>query len=231
MSSKKTVYFLITLLSLSTFLVFTSYSFGEENKLQTSQGKIFNGLYANYTFVSVLTYNTMFTYNYDTGAFYNVTWLVQGSGTGSWLENIQTRITLNSSGGFGNGVHAPVWVFTNLTVGDNVFIAVDGVGDHPFNVTSELSVTYPGFGSLNIWVLQDTLYPSSLIWYERSTGLLLNGTFIYFAGSYTFTLTATNMFSHYQGGKGGIPGYNVFVIITMAAIFSLIIIKKRKKRL
>jgi hypothetical protein len=178
-----------------------------------------------------LTYSTMFTYNYDTGDLYNVSWFVQGSTTTSWLENIQTRITSNSSGGFGDGVHAPVWVFTNLTVGDNVFIAVDGIGDHPFNVTSELSVTYPGFGSLNIWVLQDTLYPSSLIWYERSTGLLLNGTFIYFSGSYTFTLTATNMFSHYQGGSGGIPGYNVFVIITIAAIFSIIILKKRKKRL
>lgn len=234
MASKKLSFVFVVIISISTFLAFTSYSFGD---LKTSQGKIFNGLYADYDFeIGVFTRDSRFQYVYDLSGLYNVTWDVNTSFPAYWLEDIQTRLTSNTSGygdNFGSGTHTPVWVFTNLTLGDTVLIAVDGVGDYSYNVSDEISITYPGFGSFNVWELQGIIYPSSIVWYEQSTGLLLNGTFICFLNTYDLTLTATNMFSDDNGGGGGggIPGYSLFAFIPLTIIITFVIIRKQKRKL
>ena len=230
MKSKKMVFFFITFLTLSTFLTFIPNSSGE---LKLSESKVFNGLYANYTFASGLTYASGFKYAIDSGDMYNVSWWVNGSSSGFWQEDLQTRLTSNAVGSgpnFGNGVSTPVWVFTNITLNDTVSIVVDGAGDHPFNVTDEITFSYPGYGNLHIWVLQDLWYPSSLVWYEKSTGLLLNGTFIWFSGSYIFTLTETNMFSHYQTSSDEIPGYSLVVVLPLTILMTVLVLKKWKKK-
>ena len=191
-------------------------------------------MYANYTFGPGLTYASGFKYAIDSGDMYNVSWWVNGSGSGLWQEDLQTRLISNFAGSgpnFGVGIHAPVWVFTNITLGDSVPIAIDGVGDHPFNVSDEITFSYPGYGDLNIWVLQDDWYPSSLIWYEKSTGLLLNGTFMWFSGSYVLTLTETNMFSHYQPSTDEIPGYILVVFLPITIVITVLVLRKWKKKL
>ena len=232
MASKKLSFVLVVILSISTFLAFISYSFGD---LKTSQGKIFNGLYADYDFeIGVFTRDSSFQYVYDPSGLYNVTWDVNNSFPAYWQEDIQTRLTSNVSGygdNFGIGNHAPVWVFTNLTLGDTVPIAVDGVGDYSYNVSDEITITYPGFSSFDVWVMQGITYPSSIVWYEQSTGLLLNGTFICFITTYTLTLTATNMFSPDNGGGGEIPGYSLFAFIPLTIIITFVIIRKQKRKL
>jgi len=232
MSFKKLNFVLVAILCVSTLLMFTSHSLGD---LKTSQGKIFNGLYADYDFeMGASSEHSSFQYVYDPSGLYNVTWDVNNSLPAYWQEDIQTRLTSNVSGygdNFGIGNHAPVWVFTNLTLGDIVPIAVDGVGDYFYNVSDEITITYPGFSSFNVWVMQGIIHPSSIAWYEQSTGLLLNGTFIYF-DSYNFTLTATNMFSHDNGGGGGeIPGYSLFAFIPLTIIITFVIIRKQKRKL
>jgi len=231
MASKKLSFVFVVIISISTFLAFTSYSFGD---LKTSQGKIFNGFYADYNFeLGGTTEPSSFQYVYDSSGLYNVTWDINNTAPAYWQEDIQTRLTSNVSGyglDFGNGVHAPVWVFTNLTLGDTVLIAVDGLGDYSFNVSDEIEITYPGFGSFNVWVMQEFINPSRIAWYEKSTGLLLNGTFPNFLSPYNLTLTATNMFSHYKGG-GEIPGYSLIAFIPLTLIITFVIIRKQKSKL
>jgi len=228
--SKKFNYIFVVILGTFTFLTAISYSLGD---LQTSQGKIFNDFYADYDFeIGGSTDHSTFQYDYDSSGIYNVTWDVNNSSPGYWQEDIDTRLTSNPSGlgfNFGIGTHAPIWVFTNLTLGDTVPIAVDGIGDKPFNVSDEQSINFPGFGSLDIWILQDTTFPLRIAWYEKSTGLLINGTFPNFLDSYNLTLTATNMFSHYSGG--GIPGYSLFVFVPLVLIITYAIIRKQKPKL
>jgi len=231
MKSKKMVYFFITFLTVSTFLTFAPNSSGE---LKLSESKIFNGLYANYTFETSSITPTSFEYAHDSGDIYNVTWLRNNSAPGLWQENFQTRLTSNVEGiglSFGNGVHTPVWVFTNITLGDTIPIAVDGAGDYSYNVSDEITFSYPGYGNLNIWVLQGLIYPTSLVWYEKSTGLLLNGTFLSFIEDYNLTLTETNIFSHYQPPSEGIPGYSLAVFLPLTILMTVLVLRKSKKKL
>ncbi len=231
MKSKKMVYFFITFLTVSTFLTFIPNSSGE---LKLSESKIFNGLSANYTFSQGTPYSTGFEYVHHSGDIYNVTWWQNSSLPGIWQENLQTRLISNNTGfgtSFNNGAHTPVWLFSNISLGDSISIAVDGIGDHTFNVSSEISAAYAGFGNLDIWVLQDLFYPSNLVWYEKSTGLLLNATFQWFGGSYMLTLTDTNMFSHYQPPSDGIPGYTLVVLLPLTVLMTVLVMRKRKKKL
>ena len=215
---------------MSTFFTFIPNSSGE---LKLAESKIFNGLYANYTFEMGSESPSSFNYIHDSGDIYNVTWWMNNSAPGLWQENLQTRLTSNVTGfgmDFGNGVHTPVWLFTNITLGDTIEIAVDGVGDYSFNVSDEITVSYPGYGSLNIWVLQGFIYPSSFVWYEKSTGLLLNGSFFSFLADYNLTLTETNMFSHYQPPSEGIPGYSLAVFLPLTILMTVLVLRKWKKK-
>lgn len=231
MKSKTITYFLIMFLSFSIFATFSSYSFGGQGNLRTSQGKIFDGLYANYSYDWGLIYNTGFSYVHDSGDLYNVTWrIVQPAASFTWRENIQTRLISNSNlPAFSDGNHTPIWVFTNLSLGDLIPIEVVGEGDHMFNVTDDLIVNYPGFGSLSVWVLEDLIY-STHVWYERSTGLLINGTFQRSVGpGINYTLTETNMLQPQSGVGSGIPGFEIFLVLPIISIVSLIVLRKKQK--
>jgi len=231
MKSKKMVYFFITFLTVSTFLTSIPNSSGE---LKLSESKIFNGLYANYNFQLGAITPSSFDYVHDSGDIYNVTWTINNSTPAFWQENLQTRLISNVDGyglNFGGGVHTPVWIFTNITLGDTIPIAVDGVGDYSYNVSDEITSTYPGYGNLNIWVLQGLINPSSVAWYEKSTGLLLNGTFLSFLEDYNLTLTETNMFSHYQPPSDGIPGYSLAMFLPLTILTIVLVFRKSKKKL
>ncbi|MFX1288709.1 MAG: hypothetical protein ACFFFY_09160, partial [Promethearchaeota archaeon] len=105
-------------------------------------------------------------------------------------------LTRVMSGGsmFGVGQHSPFWLFTNISLYDTIPIGIFSEGDHNFYVTRDLIYNLPGFGLVEVWELEDLTLPGGLAWYEKSTGILLNGTFFYGGGaiSYTFDFVDTN---------------------------------------
>ena len=84
---------------------------------------------------------------------------------------------------------------------------------------------------MNVWVLQELINPSRIAWYEKTTGLLINGTFPNFLDDYNLTLTATNMFSHYQPPSDGIPGYTLVVFLPLTVLMTVLVMRKWKKKL
>jgi len=201
----------------------------KQGGINTSQSKVFDGLYANYTFEFLgATNNSVFRYTQVSGEYYNVSWTIQGSGSHSWIESIKTRVTSNSSGIFSycNNRHTPIWQFTNISLGNVTLIAVNGMYNHVFKVSGETDHNYPGIGYVEIWILKDMNHRLGIAWYEKRTGLLLNGTFAWSRGSYTLTLISTNIFSYYQVNAKVIPWYNYLVIIMFVSIITLLIVKK-----
>ncbi len=162
-------------------------------------GQLFDGMYINHTFIfpgmGIEIGPSNFPYSYDSGHIFNVNW-DSWWGAGSWDVNLLTRIMSNPLGlHFGSGCRAPAWIFTNVSLNDSVPIAVDGVGDHIFNVSDKLIYDLPGYGFLEVWVLIDTDGFGGIAWYEKSTGILLNGTFVFLGGAanYSFVFNDTNV--------------------------------------
>jgi hypothetical protein len=228
----------VVFLGLITFTTFTSiYSYRLQAKSQEfddqgdvipESGKIFDGMYANYTFEFLgASNNSIFRYSHVGGEFYNVTWNIHGSGSNSWIENSQNRVTSNSSGyySYGDNRHTPIWIFTNTTIGDVMLIAVNGIFNYIFEVTYDITFDYPGLGDLEAWVLQDLGHYSGIARYEKNTGILLDGTFNWFRGSYNLSLLSTNIFSFYQGSTKLVPWYNHLILISFASVITIVIFK------
>jgi hypothetical protein len=170
-----------------------------KNDLNTAEAFIFDGMYIDHIY-SYPGYScpSRFSYSYYSGNLFFETWDVWG-GSYTWFVDNQTRLM---SGGsvFGDGNHTPAWIFTDVSLGDEILIAADAEGDHLFSVAGELIYDLPGFGPVNVWVLEDLTLPGGVAWYEKSTGILLNGTFYYDGGSYwyTFDFVDTNVEFTYE---------------------------------
>jgi hypothetical protein len=167
-----------------------SNEFGSPIVKSSGNSSIFNGLIINGTFDSgggpgpSIVY-----YNYDSGNTFNVTWIA-----GTWQENNLTRIMTGVPAPFVEGTNAFFWIFTNTSLSDTIPISVLVDGDHNFNVTGETTHNYPGYGALNVWILQDLDGNGGIVNYEKSTGIMMNGTFTFMggAGTYWFTFNDTN---------------------------------------
>jgi hypothetical protein len=164
---------------------------------------LFNSMYLNYSFTLLSnTYPLKYSYSYISETLFHTDYVFYVDSSpqiGYWDVNTQTRIMTNSYGGiaFGSGTHTPIWIFTDISMNDIVPIAVDAEGDHNFEVTGELIYNFSGLGPLEVWILEDLTLPGGIAWYEKSTGILLNGTFLYYGGlyNYTFNLIDTNALS------------------------------------
>jgi len=131
---------------------------------------------------------------------------------------------------FGSGTHEPAWIHTNVTLNDLVPIAMDGVGDYMFNITGDFIYDLVGFGLIEVWILEN-LATNSTAWYEKSTGILIKGTFIWGVGSnYTLDFIDTNALFQYYTPPAGIPGYDLVLFAIIIGVVSLImVIYKRRK--
>lgn len=94
---------------------------------------------------------------------------------------------------WGDAKHDWVWIFKNTSLSTkNIPIATFEAGapeaDHLFNVTGENIINLNG-DNYNVWVLEDD--EGSIANYEKETGILINGTFI-FGGTQTWTIRMTN---------------------------------------
>jgi C1A family cysteine protease len=172
-----------------------------ENNVQTQivplfDTELFNGLYMEYNFSQgVYVYDANFTYSLLGGSIYQESLSLEYLGTYiyNWQVDAKTRI-MSSGSIFADGAHTPAWIFTNASLFDLIPIAVDGEGDHIFNVTEEFIYNLPGFGPVAVWQLEDLTQPGGIAWYEQSTGILLNATFYYAGGGsyYEFNFIDTN---------------------------------------
>ncbi|MHA1325060.1 MAG: hypothetical protein ACTSRL_19900, partial [Candidatus Helarchaeota archaeon] len=111
----------------------------------------------------------------------------------SWYIDPQTRIITNvEDGEVGSGNHTPIWIFADVSLGDTVPIGMFGEKEHLFNVSGELLYDLPGFGPVEVWVLEDLTIPGGFAWYEKSTGILLKGLFYFGGGDFFFSLDFLN---------------------------------------
>ncbi len=195
------------------------------NNLEISQAEIFDGMIINYTYYVLGTiFNAGLSYEYDSGNNFNVTMRLPGLGIGTWVEDETTRLISNSIS-FTNGEHTLFWIFTNVNLYDSVPIVVDGGPDHIFNITNENVFNIPGFGSVEVWQLDDLTFPGGIAWYEKSTGILIKGFFPYAATNYTFEITNTNAaFSNVQPISGLFDGlymiYNYAGVVFMNTTYT-----------
>jgi hypothetical protein len=142
--------------------------------------------------------------------------------TGSWSVNTNTRIISNQEN-FGpfNGDHSVFWIYTNVSLDDQLLMCNIWKGVHSGFVSGDalFNVTGEGMhGTTEVWILEDNY--GSEMWYEKARGFLVNGTLKH--------STDYNQYEFISAGIPGIPGYSLFLIISVIAIISFIIIKKQK---
>jgi hypothetical protein len=159
--------------------------------------KLFDGLYIKHTFhIYSEIYTTNVTYDYYNGRLFYERWSIKYMGMTqiyTWKVDALTRVMTGVTP-FGDGHHTPMWLFANISLYDTVSIGIINEGDHNFYVARELFYDLPGFGLIGVWELEDLTTPGEIAWYEKSTGILLNGTFLYSGGmgSYYFQFVDTN---------------------------------------
>jgi hypothetical protein len=160
---------------------------------------LFDGMYINYSFSIANSYSgsTQVSYTHVSGSTFHVLWegLLSGiSLQNYWDVEVQTRELENGAGNFyfGDTQHTPIWLFTDVSLSDEVPIAVDAEGDHKFLVTGDTIYDIPDFGPVEVWVVEDLTLPGGVAYYEKSTGILLSGTFFYYGGAYNYTFEIIN---------------------------------------
>jgi len=165
---------------------------------------LFDGMYIhhNLTDYNIGTSTSNIIYSYNSARMFDVSWNLVFETIYIW-DNWQVDFTSREISGntiyFYDYTHTPFWIFTNVSLGDHVLISSIWDGDHIFEVSDELVYDLSGFGLVDVWVLQDLAYSNATVWYEKSTGILLNGTFYYQGGfNYIiFDFIDTNVeFSH-----------------------------------
>src|SRR5271157_376479 len=99
----------------------------------------------------------------------------------------------NNKSAFVNGSHEPMLIFTNIGLGSVVPVAVLYDGDQQFTVTGA-AVLHAMNRPFDCWELQSP--EGSIAYYEKYSGLLINGTFKYqiygFHLTYSIQVTGTN---------------------------------------
>ncbi len=201
---------------------------------------IFDGLTLDYSFAIFGDTNSMdYSYSYLSEGMFHLDYFYHDGGTplqtGQWDVFSQTRIMSSVFGGFafGSGIRTPLWIFTNISIGDEISIAVDEEGEHIFKVSNESVHNLQGYGKIDVWVLEDMFNPEGIAWYEKSTGFLVNGTFAYAIGEYVMCLLATNApFKYYPSPPDillPIIAIAAITAISIAAVVVIVVVRRKRK--
>ncbi|MFX0098809.1 MAG: hypothetical protein ACFFCS_04450 [Candidatus Hodarchaeota archaeon] len=135
----------------------------------------------NYSLLSMMTFTTNFTT--DAGSQSN----------GTWVVDFNTRRIMSSSTWPSIFSHDTFWIFTNVSIGMKVQIGLLSGVDGVFTVTGSTIINSSTHGLLDVWIL-DQDGSTGVVWYEKSTGLLVNGTFdISGLIEYELSLLGTNV--------------------------------------
>jgi hypothetical protein len=164
----------------------------KEQLITVHEIQLFDGLFINYTFILFSDiYPSKFSYSHISESLFHVDWDVEEDGANMyWDVNAQTRNMENSGGDglqFGDNVHTPIWIFTDVSIGSILPIAVDAEAEHQFNITGEIFYDIPNFGLVEAWILEDLTLPGGIALYEKNFGILLEGIFFYYGGLYNYT--------------------------------------------
>ncbi len=166
----------------------------DEKIVHVANITLFDGMVVDYNFT---LYSSSYLLSYDYSRISELMFhinmdIVSGAQTQNsyWDEEVMTRIMTNAGGTllWGSGTHAITWIFVPASIGEIVSITVDGEGDHLFNITGDTALEFPGFGPVEAWVLSDLTTPGGIAYYEKTTGILINGTFLFAGGNYNYTL-------------------------------------------
>jgi len=162
----------------------------------------FNGMSINYDLVSQFGSGCWnLTATQLGGMLYNTVCQTNISGLGNryWNTDFSSREILASNGSllrFAVGTHDPTWIFTNVSIGTLVTLSTlfptSLSGEATYVVSGETTYYFPGLGLVDAWILEDP-GTGAIALYEKSTGLLLNGTFIVVGFPYTLHIHNTNV--------------------------------------
>ncbi|MFW9880336.1 MAG: Ser-Thr-rich GPI-anchored membrane family protein, partial [Candidatus Thorarchaeota archaeon] len=166
---------------------------------------LFDGLYIDYLMnVTSMSGNANVSYTHIKESMFHVNWTQYINGDlneGYWDVDAYTRLMTNMGGNttFMPYQHTPIWIFNRVSLGDIVPIGVGFDLDHDFIVADELICDVPGYGPIEVWVLEDLTMPSGEAWYDKNTGILIKGSFyfffLFFIFDYTMEMVNTNAIS------------------------------------
>ena len=154
---------------------------------------LFDGLYYNWTGI----FNVGMTspwygseeYQFLEGNIFTNNHYDSQNGQGDWLTDNATRILVTSQPFWGTNVHDHIFISSNTTLNENISINIAGA-DSNCTVTGTADLQFSNT-NLTCWELTDS--GGSLLYYEKETGLLINGTFQLGMGFYyTIILNSTN---------------------------------------
>ena len=138
---------------------------------------IFDGLYMNHS-ITVWESGDVcnITYSHVSGSIFHVSAVgYYGESSSSWDVDVQTRIISNKTTCANLGSYTPFWIFTNVSLNDAVVLG--GYGSKVFNVIAETVYFLPSVGFVEAWRLKGGGASDVVAWYEKSTGVLLEGNF------------------------------------------------------
>ncbi|MFX1487993.1 MAG: hypothetical protein ACFFBI_02525 [Promethearchaeota archaeon] len=164
---------------------------------------------------------------------YHAEWAWGGSInlTGSWDVNVDTRIVSNMQiFGPENGSASAFWLYTNISLYDQVLSSCAYHSNILYDISGELVIPY-GDISIGVWEMTDVA--NTRVWFEKSTGLLLNGTFHYQTNWEKFEFVETNAVfteASTSSGGNGIPGYNYIFVISMLCLIGITLIQYKLKK-
>jgi len=153
---------------------------------------IFGGLYMKYNVSNPGSPNiepSNVSYTHVSGRIFNATHSIYNP----WVIDIMSRVMINSPfivPGFFYSIYTPFWIFPEVSPGDLVKISIV-LRDIRFEVKGDLFCDYPGIGLIKVWVLEENKTGSSF-WYEKNTGILLNGTCLFGMWNYSYSFVDSN---------------------------------------
>ena len=216
MKKSNIISFFLLLITVSLF--FSSFlTFGCSSEVGIKDGMVVKHIYR----ISMLDEDipTKFTFNKKSSDTFHVKWKYGGSigMTGSWDVDVSTSIVSNmETFGPNDGTHNHAWIWTDVSLNDQVLIFnFFSYSDHLFNITGEAM-----HGSMEVWQLEDD--EGSVVWYEKTEGFLVNGTFRYSSDSQKYTFVSASV------PKPGIPGYNYLLVLGIITAIAIIMIKKQR---
>jgi len=169
--------------------IFPGYS-GPYSGPYAEEGMLFTGMYMNYTYSATqagvtspaMPITISYAHHHDT-LFEEKQFVPEYPGQQEqvYLVDMATRRMFNIPGVPPELImHTPYWIFPNVSIDDYVLIMTPPGGDMVCVVTEEVMCNMPGLGLIEVLVLQDPRFEDAYLWYERSSGILLNGTISFF---------------------------------------------------
>nr|MDO8109595.1 hypothetical protein [Candidatus Sigynarchaeota archaeon] len=176
--------FFLFLFSVLLLTSFVSAAVAGDETISTSQGGTdqppFNGMYFNYTFSSNMTNDPTPSTGADVfssppagggGLF-----LINSSITNRFVNSTSRVISQSHDMHVRNGTHDWIWIPRTSQPGINIPVAIRNSTDQQFQIVGNTTFSYEN-KTYRCWKLSSV--EGSIAYYEQSTGLLVNATFMY----------------------------------------------------